>query len=107
MIETLTFLSAITGWLTAGGLIVVAALAIGWYLPNLRQLAIAVAAAALASTFFLAKGVHLGVSLEKARWQAAERDAAQRGEEARSDAERAVGDDARRLRGDPLDRDQP
>ena len=107
MIETLKFLSLVGGWLAAGGFIVVAALAIGWYLPTLRQVAIAVAVAALSSTFFLAKGVHLGIALEKARWDAAERNAEQRGEKARSDAERDIGDDAGRVRDDGFDRDKP
>jgi hypothetical protein len=108
MLESLKFLSLIGGWLAAGGLVVVAALAIGAYLPGLRPLAIAVAVAALVSTFFLAKGVHLGIALEKARWDAAEQRAAERGEKARIDAERAVGNgDAGGLRDDRFDRDGP
>jgi hypothetical protein len=108
MLESLKFLSLISGWLAAGGFIVVAALAIGWYLPAFRAVAIAVAVAALTSTFFLAKGVHLGIALEKARWDAAEQRAVARGEKARTDAERTVGNgDAGGLRNDQFDRDGP
>jgi hypothetical protein len=107
MIETLQFVALIGGWLAAGGFVVVAALALGWYLPALRQVALAVAVAALSATFFLVKGVHLGVSLEKARWEAAERNAAQRGAAARADAERDIDHAAGGVRHDAFDRDQP
>lgn len=106
MFETLKFLSFISGWIAGGGLIVIGALAVGWYLPAFRQTAIAVAICALSSTFFLAKGVHLGIVLEKARWNAAELEAVTRGENARNDAERDVGNDAGGLRDDRFDRDQ-
>jgi len=107
MLTSLKFLTLIAGWLAAGGVLVVAALAVGWYLPALRQTAVAVAIAALSSTFFLAKGVHLGISLEQARWQAAEQRAEKLGAKARDDAERTVArDDARRVRDDEFDRDR-
>lgn len=86
MFEALKFLSLITGWIAGGGLIVLGALAVGWYLPAVRQLAIAVAVVALSSTFFLAKGVHLGISLEAARWKAAETRAVDNGNKARAGA---------------------
>jgi len=107
MFEALKFLSLITGWVLGGGLIVVGALAAGWYLPNLRQTAIAVAICASSSTFFLAKGVHLGIALEKARWEAAEQRAVTRGQDARNDAERDVGHDAGGVRDDRFNRDEP
>jgi len=110
MLESLKFLSLISGWLAAGGFVVIAALTIGWYLPAFRSLAVAVAVAvaAFTSTFFLAKGVHLGIALEKARWDAAEQRARARGEKARTDAERTVGDgDAGGLHNDQFDRDRP
>ncbi len=107
MLEALKFLSLITGWIAGGGLIVLGALAVGWYLPALRQTAIAVAICASSSTFFLAKGVHLGIALEKARWDAAEQRAVTRGTDARTDAERDVGNDAGGVRDDRFNRDDP
>jgi hypothetical protein len=107
MLQTFEFLSVIAGWLAAGGGLAAGALALGWYLPAFRQLAIAVAVAALSSTFFLAKGVHLGIALEKARWDAAEQRAEDRGAKARTDAEHSVGRDAGGVRDDAFDRDRP
>lgn len=62
----------ISGWVAAGGVIFLAAVAIAVFLPALRLPAIIVAVCAVYSTVIMTKGVHLGRELEKARCDAAE-----------------------------------
>lgn len=108
--EVFKYASEIAAWLAGGGLVFVIAIAVGWYLPPFRQTAVAIAVAAAVSTFFIAKGVYLGHSLEAAKWQAAELRAEHRAVEARTSAEQSVASEPSggvRERTDRYDRDKP
>lgn len=115
MFETFKFLALITAWIAGGGLIAIAALAVGWYLPRFREVAIAVAIGALSSTFMIAKGVHIGIGYEDAKWAAREQATVVKAVDARKSAEaevkastagRPAGAHADKLRNDRHDRDQ-
>lgn len=70
--EVLKIWAVISGWVAAGGTILLVAVAVAWFFPPLRMPAIAVAICAVFSTVMMTKGVHLGRELEKARCDAAE-----------------------------------
>lgn len=115
MFEAFRIFSMITAWVVGGGLIAVAALAVGWYFPRWREVAAAVAIGALSSTFFLAKGVHLGTEFTDAKWAAREQAVISKSVDARETAEqevftstggKSVGGHAVRLPNDLHDRDQ-
>jgi len=55
------------GWLGLGGGIVAAALAVAWFLPPFRKLALMVAGAAAGAAFIYAKGNRDRAQLEKER----------------------------------------
>lgn len=76
------------------------------FIPNLRVIAICVAAVAFSYTFVLAKGFNHGLQVKQVEWNRAIEAEADNGEAARSDAEstvRALPPDSLRL--DPWNRD--
>ena len=108
------------------GIVLIGALAVFLWvpLPAARHAAVAVATVAVVFLFLAPKLYFEGVRHEKAKWDAAEAAAAERGARARQDAEREVARQgaaaaeantgrgivhrllhARRLRDDPNDRD--
>lgn len=55
------------GWLGLGGGVVAAALAVAWFVPPFRNIALAIAAAALAASGIYAKGNRDRAELERKR----------------------------------------
>lgn len=121
MIETLSALAPIAGWLGLGTMGTLGALVFGYFNPKRLFLAVITAAALAASTFFYAKGAHDDFQLQRQREVVAVEQALKRAEQARKDAERTVESqtkaskpkpgskskpNVRRVR-DVYDRDQP
>jgi hypothetical protein len=84
----------------------------GWLADNIRHIREwAIVAAGIAAVILISYGVGVsnGEARVKAQWAAAEQAAIQRGNEARSSAERSVKRDASPsgLRNDPYNRDHP
>jgi hypothetical protein len=96
----LAALAPVLGWLGLGGAVSVGALAGAWFLPGFRRLFIELAAVAAVASFVYAKGIHDGTSFKQAEWDAAERAAVQRGQNADGAARRDVDGGMR----DPYDR---
>jgi hypothetical protein len=89
-------------WGAIGGtaLIVVACVAVGYFFPPLRRIAIEVAGVALAAATIYTKGNRD----EAAKWNQAVQKDLQKGQDARAAAQRDV--DAGRVRGDEWNRDK-
>lgn len=89
----------IWGWIGTAGVVVIICVAVGYFFPPLRVIAIEIAAVVISAASIYAKGNRD----EAAKWnKAIDRDA-QKGQQARNDAVRDV--DAGRVRGDVWDRD--
>lgn len=90
MIELLTALMPIAGWLGMGTVGTIGALVFAWFNPKRIFVSVITAAALGASTFFYAKGAHDDFQLQRKREQAATEQALKRAEQARKDAVRTV-----------------
>lgn len=76
-------------------------------IPDLRQWAILIAVIAFGYTFTFGRGYSHGLAIKQAQWNAALVKEADKGEKARTDAERTVGPvppDRSVLRSDPFNR---
>lgn len=96
--------NSLWGWLGLGGVVIAAALAVAWFFPPFRQLALTVAAAAAGAVALYSKGAADASRRKQAEWDAAERRMVDRSNKARSDAVRTV--DAGRVSDDEFDRDR-
>lgn len=94
--------STLWGWLSITAIVVIGALAVAWFIPPFRPMALMVAGGALAIATFAAKVWNDATRKKQAEWDKAERDSIARGNKARTDAERDVS--AGRVR-DKFDRD--
>lgn len=94
--------NSLWGWLGIAGVVVVAALAVAWFFPPFRNIALTVAGGALAIAAIYTKGSRDAARRKQAEWDAAERKSVERGKKARADAERDVA--TGRVR-DKFDRD--
>lgn len=88
------------GWVGTAVLVVLACIAVGYFFPPFRRIAIEIAAVVIAAASIYTKGNRD----EAKKWnKAIDRDVA-KGKQARSDAERDVS--SGRVRGDEWDRDK-
>ena len=92
-------LHSLWGWLGLAGVIVAACVAVGYFFPPLRRIAIEVAAVVIAATAIYTRGSRD----EAAKWNRAIEKDVQKGQQARSDAQRDV--ESGRVRGDGWYRD--
>lgn len=86
----LDFLSPLMGWLGIGGGAIAIALAVAWFFPPFRTIAIQVAGAIGGLLFIYGKGYRDAARRKQEEWDYAERDTEKRGREARRDSERDV-----------------
>lgn len=94
--------TSLVGWLGLAGVIVVVCLAVAWFIPPFRRLALMVAGVVASAGAIYAKGSSDAARRKQEEWDNAERESKARGEQARRDAQRDV--DAGRVR-DKFDRD--
>ena len=80
--------NSIFGWLGIGGVVIAAALAVAWFIPPLRKLALTVAAFAAGVLAIYAKGSSDARRAERERQAAAEKRAVESGKRDRTTAER-------------------
>lgn len=95
------WINPLVGWIGLGGTIIAAALAVAWFIPPLRNLAITVAAGVAGGLAVYGKGYRDAAEKKKREREADERKAIQRGRDARADAERDADSGVR----DGFDRD--
>lgn len=104
--STFSTLAPVVGWLGAGGAGVIVALAVAWFFPPFRRIALEVAAVLAIATTLYGKGISDGSAYIQAKWDAQELQITERNAKARSDAERTVRDNPDGVRNDPNDRDK-
>ena len=80
--------SSLWGWIGVTGVVVIICGAVAWFVPPLRNAAIAVAGAMLAATGIYTKGQYDGRKRKQEQWDAAEQASIKRGRGARDAAER-------------------
>lgn len=90
------------GWLSITAIIVIACGVVAWLFPPFRRIAIMIGVGALSAATIYTKGTRDAARRKQAEWDASERKSIDRGNTARSDAERDVA--AGRVR-DKFDRD--
>jgi hypothetical protein len=90
------------GWMALGGVSIAAALAVAWFFPPFRRVALAIAAGLAGAAFIRQKGLNDGARKKQAEWDKAERKMVEKGTKARADAQRRA--DAGKL-SDEFDRD--
>lgn len=93
--------TSFVAWLGIGGLVAVGALALGYFFPSMRRVAIEIAVAVLSFGLIYAKGRSEGKAAKQKEWDDAEQRSIQRGKDARVAAERDVASGVR----DEFDRD--
>lgn len=96
--------NSLWGWWGIGGVVVAGALAVAWFIPPLRGIALAVAGGAAAAVTLYTKGSRDGSRRNEAKWNAAERKMVDKGNAARVDAERRVA--SGKLSDDEFNRDR-
>jgi hypothetical protein len=92
--------SSIWGWMGTAGVVVLICVAVGYFFPGFRVLALEVAGGVLAAAAIYAKGNRD----EAGKWNKQIDKDVQKGQKARADAERDVN--SGRVRGDEWDRDK-
>lgn len=96
--------NSLWGWAGVGGLVIAGALAVAWFVPPLRGLALTVAGAAAGALTLYGKGYADAARRKDAQREKAERAMEAKGHAARAAAERAH--DAGELHDDEFDRDR-
>lgn len=103
----LDFFAPLIGWAGLGSMTVAGALAVAWFFPPLRRLALEVAAIAAVATVLYWMGDRNGATRIQEKWDAAVARAIEEGAKARSDAESDVAADPDgKLHDDPYNRDR-
>jgi hypothetical protein len=97
----MSWLDPLVGWLGLTAVIVIGCVALGYFFPPLRRIAIEVAGVALASATIYTQGNRD----EKKKWDQAEQNTINKSNKARSDAERDVAADPDGVRNDQFNRD--
>lgn len=82
--------NSLWGWLGLGGAIVAGALAVAWFFPPLRNIALTVAAGVAGAVAIYTKGSADAARRKQKEWDDAENRMVDKGNQARADAERAV-----------------
>lgn len=95
-------IAPIAGWIGLGGVSVAGLLAIAYFIPGFRRLAIEIGAAIAGALFIYTKGIRDGSKAKQAQWDAAIKKQNQRSDDARADA---IRDESRGVR-DGFDRDE-
>jgi hypothetical protein len=86
MFATLRTISEIAAWFAGLGAVAIGAIVVGYYIPKLRIVSVAVVIASLSSGFFLARGINI----EHKQNKAAEQNAIDNAVKAREDAVKEV-----------------
>lgn len=92
------------GWMALGGVSIAGLLAVAWFFPPFRKIALAIAGGLAAAAFIRQKGLNDGARKKQAQWDAAEKRMVEKGTAARRDAQRDA--DAGSLPDDGFDRDK-
>lgn len=103
MSDLFGWINPLVGWLGLGGISIAGLLAVAWFFPPFRKIALAAAGVMFAALSIYTKGSRDATKRKQAEWDAAERKSVERGNKARADAERDVA--AGRVRRDKFDRD--
>lgn len=96
------WLNPSVGWGAFAFMIIAGCLAVAWYFPPFRKLALTIAGAVAGAFALYRKGAKDAAARKQRQWDEAERKSVERGNQARRDAERDVRDG--RVR-DRFDRD--
>ena len=98
------WINPLYGYLGLGGVLIAAALAVAWYFPPFRNIALAVAGGVAAVLAVYTKGSKDAAKRKQAEWEKAIKRDVAKGSKARADADSDVA--SGRLRSDEWDRDR-